>query len=96
MKCSESGRGGCNYLISLYNLQGTDQSFLDKLHLVHSANDLYVKPRTEKQEFTVKHYAGDVTYSVKGFIEKNKDTLRSDVVDLLCLSRNQVMGAGEL
>jgi hypothetical protein len=33
--------------------------------------------------FTVKHYAGDVKYDYHGFLEKNKDTLFNDLVELM-------------
>ena len=35
------------------------------------------------RDFRVKHYAGDVTYTVIGFIDKNKDTLFQDFKRLL-------------
>jgi myosin-1 len=32
--------------------------------------------------FCVKHYAGDVTYEVAGLVEKNKDTLLRDHLEV--------------
>ncbi|ESN96194.1 hypothetical protein HELRODRAFT_186525 [Helobdella robusta] len=41
------------------------------------------------RDFRIRHYAGDVTYSVDGFIDKNKDTLFQDFKRLLFNSKNK-------
>uniref|UniRef100_A0A8C7Y2R2 Unconventional myosin-Id n=1 Tax=Oryzias sinensis TaxID=183150 RepID=A0A8C7Y2R2_9TELE len=43
------------------------------------------------RDFRIRHYAGDVVYSVVGFIDKNKDTLFQDFKRLLYNSSNQVL-----
>uniref|UniRef100_H3DQD6 Myosin 1D n=3 Tax=Tetraodon nigroviridis TaxID=99883 RepID=H3DQD6_TETNG len=43
------------------------------------------------RDFRLRHYAGDVVYSVVGFIDKNKDTLFQDFKRLLYNSSNPVM-----
>lgn len=63
---------------------------MKNLHKAHEENELYSKSMKDPLEFIVKHYAGPVTYSARRFLEKNKDVLRADVVDLLCSSSNQV------
>ncbi|XP_041362375.1 unconventional myosin-XV-like isoform X3 [Gigantopelta aegis] len=71
--------------------QSTDLSFLEKCHYHHHQNILYSKPRMSDPEFCIVHYAGRIKYSVNHFLEKNKDTLRSDVVELMCESKNQMI-----
>lgn len=44
--------------------QATDHTFLQKCHYHHGANPLYSKPKMPLPEFTIKHYAGKVTYQV--------------------------------
>lgn len=44
--------------------------------------------------FRLKHYAGDVTYKVEGFLEKNKDTLYNDIV--LCLTESGLPALKEM
>ncbi|KAJ1667950.1 Myosin type-2 heavy chain 1 [Coemansia sp. RSA 1646] len=44
------------------------------------------KPRFSNTAFTVRHYAHDVTYEGDGFLEKNKDTVPDEILDLLCSS----------
>lgn len=46
-------------------LQATDHTFLQKCHYHHGANPLYSKPKMPLPEFTIKHYAGKVTYQVR-------------------------------
>ncbi|XP_032285144.1 unconventional myosin-Id [Phoca vitulina] len=43
------------------------------------------------RDFRIRHYAGDVVYSVIGFIDKNKDTLFQDFKRLLYNSSNPVL-----
>lgn len=41
--------------------------------------------------FCVKHYAGDVTYEVAGLVEKNKDTLLRDHLEVLKMTDNELL-----
>uniref|UniRef100_A0A452V8X4 Myosin X n=1 Tax=Ursus maritimus TaxID=29073 RepID=A0A452V8X4_URSMA len=50
-------------------------------------NHFYVKPRVAVNNFGVKHYAGEVQYDVRGILEKNRDTFRDDLLNLLRESR---------
>uniref|UniRef100_A0A8K9WRH1 Myosin IG n=1 Tax=Oncorhynchus mykiss TaxID=8022 RepID=A0A8K9WRH1_ONCMY len=43
------------------------------------------------RDFRIRHYAGDVTYSVEGFLDKNKDPLFQDFKRLMFNSSNPVM-----
>lgn len=44
-----------------------------------------------KTEFRINHYAGDVKYQIKGFIDKNKDSLYQDFKRLLYNSSNEII-----
>ncbi|XP_053057930.1 unconventional myosin-X isoform X3 [Acinonyx jubatus] len=67
--------------------QATDSTLLEKLHNQHANNHFYVKPRVALNNFGVKHYAGEVQYDVRGILEKNRDTFRDDLLNLLRESR---------
>ncbi|CAG9785914.1 unnamed protein product [Diatraea saccharalis] len=66
--------------------RASDASFLEKCHYNHALNELYSRPRLGANEFGIKHYAGQVWYNVEGFLDKNRDALRADVLELLCSS----------
>ena len=73
---------------------GSDEQFVTKLHHNY-ANDkskFYRKPRFGKSAFTVCHYAIDVTYESDGFIEKNRDTVPDEHMEVLRLSSNPFLG----
>lgn len=71
--------------------RASDLSFLEKCHYNHALNELYSRPRIGNQEFGVTHYAGQVWYNVEGFLEKNRDAVRPDVLDLLSTSDLPIM-----
>ncbi|XP_016315703.1 unconventional myosin-X-like isoform X4 [Sinocyclocheilus anshuiensis] len=67
--------------------KGTDYTLLEKLHSRHATNPYYVKPRVADHQFGIKHYAGEVLYDVRGILEKNRDTFRDDILNMLNDSR---------
>ncbi|KAJ3056440.1 cytochrome c oxidase subunit 1 [Rhizophlyctis rosea] len=71
--------------------KSTDQTCLNKFHQTHEKNGCYVKPKTAKMIFGVRHYAGEVIYQIEGFLEKNRDTIRPDLMDLLATSSNSLV-----
>ncbi|KAJ2743123.1 Myosin type-2 heavy chain 1 [Coemansia sp. BCRC 34301] len=50
------------------------------------------KPRFSNTAFTIRHYAHDVTYEGDGFLEKNKDTVPDEILELLCSSSFGFLG----
>lgn len=69
---------------------GSDEQFVTKLHHHFAADKqkFYKKPRFGKSSFTVCHYAVDVTYESDGFIEKNRDTVPDEHLEVLRNSSN--------
>ncbi|XP_062383564.1 unconventional myosin-X [Sardina pilchardus] len=63
--------------------KGTDFTLLEKLHSRHATNPYYVKPRVADYQFGIKHYAGEVLYDARGILEKNRDTFRDDILNML-------------
>jgi myosin-5 len=72
---------------------GSDEQFVTKLHHNFSGDKhkFYKKPRFGKSSFTVCHYAIDVTYESDGFIEKNRDTVPDEHMQVLKASSNKFL-----
>jgi myosin-5 len=72
---------------------GSDEQFVTKLHHNFSGDKhkFYKKPRFGKSAFTVCHYAVDVTYESDGFIEKNRDTVPDEHMEVLKASNNKFL-----
>ncbi|XP_034151053.1 unconventional myosin-XV [Esox lucius] len=71
--------------------QATDHTFLQKCHYHHGNNQLYLKPKMPLPEFTIKHFAGRVTYQVHKFLDKNFDQVGQGVLDLFSHSKNKMV-----
>ncbi|KAK3078212.1 hypothetical protein LTS18_008145, partial [Coniosporium uncinatum] len=69
---------------------GSDEQFVTKLHhnFAGDKQRFYKKPRFGKSAFTVCHYAIDVTYESDGFIEKNRDTVPDEHMEVLRSTSN--------
>eukprot|EP00474_Spongospora_subterranea_P002201 CRZ02659.1 hypothetical protein [Spongospora subterranea] len=64
--------------------QGSDTKFLHKIVENHSSNvNFKTGPKSQADSFVIVHYAGPVVYDVTGFLEKNRDTLTPDALQLL-------------
>ena len=71
--------------------KASDVSFLGKCHYNHALNELYSRPRMSSMDFGIKHFAGQVWHNVEGFLDKNRDTLRYDVMGLLISSKDKLI-----
>ncbi|RKO98816.1 hypothetical protein CXG81DRAFT_15404 [Caulochytrium protostelioides] len=64
---------------------GADANLINKLYtrFAPAEHKFFEKPRFGQAAFTIKHYATDVTYETDGFIEKNKDTVSDEQLQVL-------------
>ncbi|XP_029960506.1 unconventional myosin-Ih [Salarias fasciatus] len=78
----------------------TDLTFLERLeekmgnhpHFVtHKLADKMTRKTLERGDFRLLHYAGEVTYCVVGFLDKNNDLLYRNIKDLMCQSKNAIV-----
>ncbi|XP_062434229.1 unconventional myosin-VIIa isoform X1 [Rhea pennata] len=70
--------------------KGTDSTMLHKLNSQHKLNTNYIPPKNNYEtQFGINHFAGIVYYETKGFLEKNRDTLHGDIIQLVHSSKNK-------
>lgn len=62
---------------------------LSKLHATHGTKTIYHKPKSDQTAmFGIQHFAGTVHYKVTGFLEKNRDSVNTDLKELITISTN--------
>ncbi|CDQ60935.1 unnamed protein product [Oncorhynchus mykiss] len=80
--------------------EATDMTFLEKLeekmgghaHFVtHKLADQKTRKTLERGDFRLLHYAGEVTYSVVGFLDKNNDLLYRNIKEVMRQSKNAIV-----
>ncbi|XP_045023570.1 LOW QUALITY PROTEIN: unconventional myosin IC-like [Daphnia magna] len=79
--------------------EANDKTFLNKMdkllsehphYVSHAKGDTKTKKTIEREEFRLVHYAGEVTYNVNGFLEKNSDLLYRDLKEAMISSSNRI------
>ena len=69
--------------------RGTDKAFLENLITVHLEKHAHFgKPRFGADGFTVRHFAGEITYEAIGMTKKNVDQLSNDLQKFLTMNVN--------
>ena len=80
----------------------TDISFLNKMntnlgdhphYICHSKTSTAIQKTMGRDDFRLVHYAGDVTYNINGFLDKNNDMLFRDLKEAMSETKNTIIAA---
>ncbi|KAJ6792577.1 myosin-6-like [Iris pallida] len=66
--------------------RSTYETFAQKLYQTYKNHKRFSKPKLSRSDFTIHHYAGDVTYQTELFLDKNKDYVVAEHRALLIAS----------
>lgn len=67
--------------------RSTHETFAQKLYQTFKDDKRFIKPKLSQTDFTISHYAGEVTYQANQFLDKNKDYIVAEHQDLLTASK---------
>ncbi|VDN01227.1 unnamed protein product [Thelazia callipaeda] len=75
---------------------GKDQSLLEKLLSTHSSSPIFARSkqsvrRTTVSHFSITHYAGKIQYNIDGWVEKNKDSVERNGLEVLATSTKPLL-----
>ncbi|XP_065142955.1 unconventional myosin-Vb isoform X1 [Paramisgurnus dabryanus] len=71
--------------------KGTDMNWAQKLYSKHSGSGHFEKPRMSNSSFIIVHFADKVEYQCDGFLEKNRDTVYEEQINILKASQFQLV-----
>ncbi|XP_015902864.2 myosin-17 [Ziziphus jujuba] len=66
--------------------KSTHETFAQKLYQTFKNQKRFIKPKLSRTDFTISHYAGEVTYQANQFLDKNKDYVVAEHQALLTAS----------
>ncbi|VDM57685.1 unnamed protein product, partial [Angiostrongylus costaricensis] len=70
-------------------VNGSDSGWLSQMTSCSTLkkNSQLQMPRIKSSRFIIKHFASDVAYSIEGFVEKNKDAVSKQLLELVLTTR---------
>ncbi|KAK6184800.1 hypothetical protein SNE40_007185 [Patella caerulea] len=73
--------------------KGSDSNWCQKLYDKHLGKSRHFnKPRMSRTAFVIIHFADQVTYTADGFLEKNRDTVLAEQINILKASEIELVG----
>ncbi|XP_067871988.1 unconventional myosin-Vb-like [Heterodontus francisci] len=73
-------------------LNGTDEKWAQKLYDRHQhTSHHFRKPRMSNSAFIILHFSADVLYQCEGFLEKNRDTVYEEPINILKASKSELI-----
>jgi myosin-5 len=73
--------------------KATDATFAQKMASELKENPRYTRDKLNENVFHVNHYAGSVNYDTAGFLDKNRDTIHQDLMEVLIESGEEMVRA---
>ncbi|XP_028259354.1 unconventional myosin-Vb [Parambassis ranga] len=74
--------------------KGSDENWVQKLydqHLTSKPHPHFRKPRMSSSAFIVLHFADTVQYECEGFLDKNRDTVFEELINILKASQSELV-----
>ncbi|KAK0409310.1 hypothetical protein QR680_004468 [Steinernema hermaphroditum] len=74
-------------------VRATDADWLNQLRNCGTIKkrEHFVLPKFKDPSFMIRHFAADVSYQVEGFLEKNRDTVNEQLLEVVCKSKFQFL-----
>ncbi|XP_045467550.1 unconventional myosin-Va isoform X2 [Harmonia axyridis] len=71
--------------------RGTDSSWTEKLYMKCAKYSHFGKGKFGRTAFTISHFAGKVEYESSGFLEKNRDTVIEEQINVIKQSKSKLV-----
>ncbi|KAL4216467.1 myosin V [Mactra antiquata] len=71
---------------------GSDGNWCQKLYGKHIKHSHFAKPKIGTDAFIILHFADKVSYTVKGFLDKNRDAVSEEHVNIMKASEYELVG----
>ena len=72
--------------------KGSEANWVQKLYDKHTKSKHFSKPRMSRTSFIIHHFADNVEYQMDGFLEKNRDTILEEQINLFKASQVSTLG----
>ncbi|RUS88469.1 hypothetical protein EGW08_003727, partial [Elysia chlorotica] len=70
--------------------RATDTTLVEKLNR-NLTSPIYSGPKSNSSSFCIDHFAGKIEYDADGFLEKNRDRLPMEIMNIMRMSDNKVV-----